>query len=252
MLITKNKLQVLDITQITKWVLFLLSLLIVSPILEPLIILIYIGLFMGGFLILKKPVFSLNILITWIYLSQFYKGQGYFGEFDFYSKIVEKIFILVFLANIFLLSYRSKKNRDDSLLKFNNILIIAHIVLAVLLLINLYNYDYNPYTIFSKFRYLYIYLIILELKFSFRDIRSLFNLLISICIIQVPLTLLQYFRFIKPPSQTTVSGVKWIAGLDDVASGSFGASASPDLSLCLINIAVLLITFGIITKKSPH
>lgn len=204
-------------------------------------------------LVIKKPHINLFFLIIWIFTFDFFKGQGYILYEN--AKTVEKLaFILLFGFILIDKKLHSNQLTDTSsfiktLLSWNALLAIS--LLAGILFVN-FNYPTTK-TIISNLRYFFLFLIIYQLKFNSKECKGLLNLIIALSIIQVPIAIAQFNKII-PPSQTyfTYGGFtyNWEAGLDDVASGTFGAAASAQLSWFLSLISLFLFSYGILIKSN--
>ncbi len=204
-------------------------------------------------IILKKPHINLLFLIIWIFTFDFFKGQGYILYEN--AKSVEKIAYILLLGFI-LIDKKLQSNELIDTASFRKALFSWNALLALSILFGILFVNFNyptTKTIISNLRYLFLFLIIYQLKYSRSECKNLLNLIIALTIIQVPIAFLQFNKII-PPSQTyfTYGGFTydWEAGLDDVASGTFGAAASAQLSWYLSLISLFLFSYGIIIKSN--
>jgi hypothetical protein len=188
----------------------------------------------------------LLFIIALIYLSPFFIGQGWIT-----NNIVEKYIIKgqIYIIITFIVlnkNYWFSYNPHRSLAKWGLyflILIVISDVLHFSLQVNAINQIY----------FILLFFLVYFIPKSHEFYRQLLNFLVAIGLLQVIISFLQVNQIIPPATKvmsiTEGQSFMWVAGLDDVASGTFGAAASNVTTWFATLIFMFLFSLGYVTKK---
>jgi hypothetical protein len=106
---------------------------------------------------------------------------------------------------------------------------------------------------FNQLNFIFVFFLVYFLSGRSIFSKELINFLIALGILQVIVSYLQVNQIIPPASKdmSIIEGQSfiWVAGLDDVASGTFGAAASNVTSWFCTILFLFLFALGNITKK---
>jgi hypothetical protein len=116
--------------------------------------------------------------------------------------------------------------------------------------------DQSPFVVITISSFFMIYLILQAKGMTPLQYQKLLNLFLAAAILQTVVSFLQVSEIIPPPSTMMDDGVggqfEWIAGLDDVASGTFGSAAGHLTSWYTALISLLLLLVWSLTKKTSY
>jgi hypothetical protein len=200
------------------------------------------------FLIKGNHYRTMEYWLIWYLCYNFYQGQLYFNisVVENYVANPPKLLFLIFIYNFNYIRTRLK----DSVLNKGVLAFSVSLLLGSLI---------NGQSIFAFIDDIPFFLIFfIFIGFKFDDIQSkgLLNLFIAIGILQSVVSFLQVGQIIPPPTTIMDDGGgginTWVAGLDDVASGTFGASASHLTSWYAALVGFFLILVFAILKKIKY
>lgn len=211
---------------------------------------IYLIIIISGFVTnnTENKIRSILLSVTWFFIYGFFVGQQ-----SFMIPVVEKI--LVKPGLIFFLLLLIDVSSKYSSYKVDNI-VRLHFILFLIIIISLFISPNSFSVLLTRHSYFFLYWLLLNLSIDQNEpnfFKSGLGLLISLAIIQVVIAYLQVFGHIPPPSIKLNLGdgevMDWTSGLDDMASGTFGAMQSPDTSWFQTLIFGLCLTFSIIGRS---
>ncbi len=171
----------------------------------------------------QKRHLIVYFLIIWLYLNNYYIGQMYITRTNLYNILFNgKLYTLIFFVSV----YKSNWLHD----KFNKKLIYWSLGFVVFALISNILHLKFKIGFLNQANVILMFLIILNLKGSSAFNQKILTLLISLGFLEVIISYLQVFQILPAPmkNMSEIAGQYYlhIAGLDDVASGTFGANAS--------------------------
>lgn len=197
-------------------------------------------------LLLNKKDELILFLILWLYLYSFFVGQGWIT-----NNLVAKYFIKgqLYVLIAFLFYFKEKWIQFE----LNKKLVIwASLFLSIAIVSDISHSTLNPNFV-NEVYFIGLFLLILNIPHGKYFEKKVINLLIAMAILQVIISFLQVNQYISPPikEMNTITGQKflWVAGLDDVASGTFGAVASNVTSWFETIMMLIFFSYGILQRK---
>lgn len=189
---------------------------------------------------------SIEYWLMWFFCYGFYNGQGYFTV-ELVSKYVAKPpFILFILFLIFLkrIPFRLKKAGY----------IKTWTIFLGLSLVSLVTHAQSPFVLITTSSFFVLYMLIQGKGLSRHSCNHLLNLFVSVAILQTAVSIVQLTQLIPPPAKMMDDGsggqIEWVAGLDDVASGTFGPGTAHVVSWYASLITLLcILTWAMCRKK---
>ena len=198
--------------------------------------------------ITKKYYRSIELLLIWLFIGNFFIGQGYITN-EFISKYFAKPQFLLFLIFILFWNEVPKSILKENYLKIWIFFILISFLSAIF-------QSQSPFVIITISAFFIFYLLLQANILCLYQYHNIMNLLISVAILQTIVSILQVSEIIAPPSKMMSDGnggqFEWVAGLDDVASGTFGPGASFLASWYAALISLLLFITWILTHKTSY
>jgi hypothetical protein len=174
-------------------------------------------------LITNRTDALLLFIISLIYIGRFYVGQGWVTNIIVEKYLLKGHIYVVIPFVIFAKNYWFKKYIERRYIKW------AITFLLIVLILDLLHFSFNA-NIINMITFILLFFLILNMPKSNKFDTYLINLLIAVGVLQVIISYLQVNQFISPPRlEMTIDGSEsflWVAGLDDAASGTFGAVQS--------------------------
>lgn len=197
----------------------------------------------------KQNLFKvLEVFIIWLSISNFFIGQGYI-TFDFTSKYIAKPSFLLFVIFLFYI-----KKIPIKFFKTNYIYV--WIIFLILTLLSSITQGQSPFVVITVSSFFLAFLILQVNDIPRIKLPRILNLVVAIAILQTIVSILQVSGMISPPSTIMPDGsggyFKWEAGIDDVASGTFGPAASSTTSWFASLIALFMLFVWAFTKKNKY
>lgn len=200
------------------------------------------------FCIIKNISKAIEIFIIWFTISNFFVGQGYI-MFEVVSKYIAKPSFLLFVIFLFFIN-----NIPTKFFKANYT--YTWIVFLILTLLSSITQNQSPFVIITISSFFLFFLLMQSRAISNSQYAKYLNLFVAIAVIQTIVSLLQVTNLIAPPSAMMPDGsggyFKWEAGIDDVASGTFGPAASATTSWYIALISLFMIIMWAHTKKIKY
>jgi hypothetical protein len=184
-------------------------------------------------------------LILWIYLHRFFYGLGYLSlnTVSLYSKLT---YIMLIGYFIFDRSFFADLVADRFFKRISLVTGLFVILIAFSFLVN----HFKILRLIDYFDYYILFLFFYVIKTEKGYLENLLYLFFLICIIEIPVAILQSRFIIPAASISDVSGQStWSALLDDAASGTFGPTASASLSWFLSFVFLCLFSIGLYKKS---
>lgn len=195
----------------------------------------------------KLYTHQIYLLFIWFFIYEYFIGVGLL-----HSSGPDVSSATTFFA-LFTIFINSKRLGESLNNKHIRSLLYLHFLLFLCLLISFIINNYKPLRLIRFFDYFLIFISILSTNFKLRDYGNMVNLLFAIGIFQIPVTFAQYYRLVPAPTVNPVTNRLGSSlhetGLDDIACGTFGAISSPDLSLFLSLLALILFIYGLKMRK---
>lgn len=186
--------------------------------------------------------------IIWLICFGFYQGQ-LFIKTEAISKYIAKPSFLLFV--IFIVFFHKIPARA----KLSRYIMVWIAFLALALMSLLYHGE-SPFVIITASAFFVIYLTLKGTTISREHCYQLFNLFTAATILQTTVCILQVAQIIPPSSRMMDDGsggqFEWIAGLDDVACGTFGPVSGHLVSWYVSMMALFFILVWTINRKSKY
>lgn len=177
-----------------------------------------------GWLLMNKKFNTLTyFLIIWLYLNNYFIGQQYIINSKIYNYLFNgNLYTLLF----FIYSFKKKwiyNSLNKQLFSWSISLIIFVFISNILHLLFKLSFLHSANVVL-------LFLIVQNIQTKKNFEKNILLILISIGFFEVIISYLQVTQVLPPPikDMATMGGQNflWIAGLDDIASGTFGAAAS--------------------------
>lgn len=198
------------------------------------------------FSITKNLYRSIEVYLIWFFTSNFFVGQGYITNAFIFTYIAKPSFLLFIIFVIFISRISSK----DLNVKY----IIVWILFLILTLLSSITQRQSPFVIITISSFFIIFLVLQVKGLTIRHYHNILNIFVAVAVLQTIVSLLQVSELIQPASKMMGDGdgdqYEWIAGLEDVACGTFGAAASHIVSwFSALMSLFLLLVWSITTKR---
>ena len=233
-----------DFKTIVKYLLFVGITLVAGAFLKNLIA-IFFTLAIFYFSITKNLFRALELFFIWLFISNFFIGQEYITSLII-SKYIAKPYFLIFIIFIYFFNRIPRNLLQSGYLK-------VWISFLILSLISAISQGQSPFVIITVSAFFITFLIMQAKGIKPEEYSKFLNLFIAIAIIQTIVSYLQVSEVITAPTKIMEdedgSQIEWVAGLDDVASGTFGPAASHITSWFAGLISVFMLLMWATTKK---
>jgi len=206
------------------------------------IALLFVGLIVY-YCITRNLYRAVETFFIWFFLSNFFIGQGYLTN-EFIIKYIAKPHFLLFVIFLFFLNKIPKK-----ILQARYIYMWFFFLLLTLL--SSVTQGQSPFVIITISGFFIMYLLMQAKGITHRQNQNILNLFVAVAISQTIVSILQVTELI-PASSKVEGGEVIIMGLDDVASGTFGAASSHLTSWYAALISLFLLLMWLITKNNSY
>jgi len=241
------KLDFLEYKTIIRYLLVISTLLMAGYYLKDVIAILFI-LTILSFLITNNVFKAIEVFFVWFFIYNFFIGQDYITNI-FISKYLAKPSFLLFV--IFICFFFKIPSR-----LFDTRFVRAWIFYLILVLISSVTQGQSPFVIISASSFFLVFLLLQARGISGDQYNRLLNLFIAVAIIQTVVSYLQVTQIIAPPTKMMDDGsggkYLWDAGLDDVASGTFGAGASHLTSWFAAFMSLFMLIMWASTKNNKY
>lgn len=191
---------------------------------------------------------AIETFSVWFFISNFFFGQGYI-TIELISKYIAKPSFLLFVIFLFFINKIPQRLLHARFVK-------VWIIFLILTLLSAITQGQSPFVIITISSFFMMYLILQAKGLDQKQYMKLLNLFVAVAIIQTVVSYLQVSGLIAPPTKTMDLGsgekFEWTAGLDDVASGTFGAAASHITSWYAALISIFMILMWSSTKNNNY
>ena len=191
---------------------------------------------------------SIEYWLIWFFAYGFYTGLGLI-KIEPVAKYIAKPSFLLFI--IFLAIFHKVPDRIKNS-KFS----ILWLIFLGLSLLSILFHKQSPFILITYSSFFFVYYILRSGIFTVDHCRSLLNLFIATAILQTLTCVMQVAQLIPPASKMMDDGsgakMEWVAGLDDVATGTFGAVSGHVVSWYVSMIALFCILVWTVTRKSKY
>lgn len=196
-------------------------------------------------LLRNKRDFLVLFLIFWVFLYEFYIGQGWVNN-EIVSKYMIKGQFYIIITFFVFFERRWVDSRIEKKLFLWSMFFLLVVVFSDFMTLGL-----KPNFINQVF-FVYLFLLVINLPKK-RDFNTrLLNLIVAIGLLEVVICFLQVKQIIPPGSKimpTRTASFLWEPGLDDVASGTFGVGISNVTSWFETMLFIFCFSFGVYKKK---
>jgi hypothetical protein len=200
------------------------------------------------FAFMKHKFRTIETFFVWFFTYNFLLGQGYITV-EIVSKYIAKPSFLLFLVLILFI-------KSISLRVINTKYIIIWGFFLLLALLSSITQGQSPFVIITISSFFMIYLLLQAKGITPLQCRKLLNLFVAAAILQTVVSFLQVSEMIPPPTRMMDDGAggqfEWVAGLDDVASGTMGPGSGHITSWYAATVCLLLLLVWSITKKMSY
>ncbi|MCK5134016.1 MAG: hypothetical protein KAR40_17940 [Candidatus Sabulitectum sp.] len=204
---------------------------------------------MAGFLffiVSKSNSNYILFLIFWLYISNFYGGQGWITN----SAVAKLINARYYIFFVFIVYFNKLSTRNS----FDNNMLIWTVIYLILIIFRdiVVSHTFGLGILIIPY-YVYVYYII-QLPSNTAFNNNLFNLLIAIGILQLIVSVMQVNGIIPPPIATPsglYAGFALVkSGIDDAAVGTMGSIASNQTSWLGTILFLFLGTIGFLKNSN--
>jgi hypothetical protein len=241
------KIDFLDSKTILKYIAIITILLFSGGILKDAIALLF-ALLIFYFSLTKNLYRAIEFFLIWLFISNFFIGQGYINS-ELISKYIAKPAFLLFVIFLIFINKIPRQIFHATYLKIWLVFLIMAFISAV-------TQGQSPFVIITISTFFMLFLILQAKGLNPEQYNKFLNLFIAVAIIQTFVSYLQVTGIISPPSKMMDDGkggqFEWIAGLDDVASGTFGAGSSHITSWYAALISLFLFITWAVTKNKLY
>ena len=237
----------INMKSILKYIILISSTLILGYFIKDAIALVVVALLF--IFCLSKNVFrSIELCLIWLFIFDFYVGQDCFSLEIIHKYIAKPSFLILLLFIVFV-------DRIPKTLFKSNFTIFL-VLYCVLTFTSSFINHQSPFALISTIPFFLIFFLLNAKGLTVRNYNSLLNLFVAVGVLQTVVSYFQVSGIIPPPTKLMASAdgtkYKWIAGLDDVASGTFGATSSFYTSWYAALISLFLLLMWSITKKRSY
>ncbi len=199
--------------------------------------------------IVKKDLYrAIEVFFIWFFIYGFFIGQG-FISINVLSKYVIKPSFFLFIIFLFFIDRIPVK-----LLKAR--FITTWIIFLLLSLWSSVIQGQSPFTIITVSSFFLMYLLVQAKGIRSFQYQKLLNLFVAAAILQTIVSFLQISQIIPPSFKMMDDSfggqVKWVPGLDDIASGTFGTGSSHITSWYAALISLFLILVWSLTRRKEY
>ncbi len=191
---------------------------------------------------------TLESFFIWFFLYGFFVGQEYFSSrivSDYISKPTYLVFI-IFICFIQQIPFKLFKTK----------FMVTWILFTCTSVVGTIIQGQSPLSITSWSLFFIFFFIVQRKGILPWQHNKILNLFVAVGIIQSIVSLLQVSQMIAPSTTMMPNGYggyyKWVAGLDDVACGTFGPVSSHIVSWYAALISLLLVLTWSLTKKRKY
>ena len=206
------------------------------------IALLFVGLIVY-FCITRNLYRAIETFFIWFFLSSFFIGQGYLSN-EFIIKYIAKPHFLLFVIFLFFLNKIPKMVLQAKY-------IYMWFFFLLLTLLSSVTQGQSPFVIITISGFFIMYLLMQAKGITHGQNQNILNLFVAVAITQTVVSILQVTELI-PASTKVEGGEVVIMGLDDVASGTFGAAASHLTSWYAALMSLFLLLMWLITKNNSY
>lgn len=200
------------------------------------------------FSVTKNLFRAIETFFIWFFISNFFIGQEYITS-ELISKYIAKPYFLLFVVFLFFLNKIPINLLKSGFLK-------VWVIFLTITLLSAITQGQSPFVIITASAFFIIYLLIQTKGINTDHLTKFLNLFIAIAIIQSIVSYLQVSELITAPVKMMDDGsggqFEWEAGLDDVASGTFGPAASHITSWYAALISLYMLLMWTSTKNKNY
>lgn len=242
-----NKLDFLDYKIVIRYLLLISAVLFAGAFLENVLAILFI-LAIFYFLITKNVYKTIEVFMIWFFISNFFIGQGYITSIFISKYVAKSSFLLLVIFIYFFFQIPSKLLHSGFVRVWILYLFIA--------LLSAVSQGQSPFVIITASSFFMMFLLFQAADITGDQYNKLLNLFIAVAILQTAVSYLQVSQIIPPSSKIMEDGaggtLQWEAGLDDVASGTFGAGNSHITSWNAALISLFLLLMWGLTKNRKY
>jgi len=191
---------------------------------------------------------SMEWWIIWLFCFGFYQGQLLIKT-EAIAKYVAKptfLLFLVFVVFFYKIPPQAKLSRY----------IISWIAFLALALLSLVYHGQSPFVLITASAFFILFIVLRGSTLTEKNCFQLFNLFTAAAILQTIVCILQIAQIIPPSSSQMDDGTggtfEWVAGLDDVACGTFGPVSGHIVSWYVSLMAVFFMLVWTVNRKSKY
>ncbi|MDF2189180.1 hypothetical protein [Paraflavitalea sp. CAU 1676] len=196
----------------------------------------------------KRLFKTIEWWLLWLFCFGFYQGQLYIKT-EAISKYVAKPTFLLFLVFVVFFYHIP---RQIKLSRY----IISWIAFLTLALLSLLYHGQSPFVLITASAFFLVYIVQRGSTITREHCFQLFNLFTAAMILQTSMCILQVAQIIPPSSSMMDDGsggqFEWVAGLDDVACGTFGPVSGHIVSWFASLMALFLILAWTVNRQSKY
>lgn len=200
------------------------------------------------FSITKNRFKAIEFFLLWFFISGFFVGQGLIMNLIISNYFAKPAFILL-IVFVFNFKYIPRHLYSAKFL-------ITWVIFLVITLLSSITQGQTPFVVISISSFFILYLLLQSKGITNHQYKSYLNLFIAVAVVQTIVSFLQISEIIPASTRMMESDsggtFLWSAGLDDVASGTFGASASHTTSWYAALISLFMFLMYSFCKRNIY
>ena len=191
---------------------------------------------------------ALELFLIWFFIANFFIGQGYL-TIELLSKYISKPYFLLVIIFVFFFKYIPKRFLFPKYIIFWILFLIVSFLSAT-------TQGQSPFGLITASSFFLLFMLMQARGIKRDHYYKFLNLFVAAAVIQTGVSVLQVLQIIPPPSEMMDNGsggqFLWVAGLDDVASGTFGPAASPNTSWFAALMVLFMLIMWVFSKRNIY
>lgn len=200
------------------------------------------------FSVVRNLFRAVEVFLIWFFISGFFIGQSLISSAIIINYVAKPSFLLLIVIAFFINKFPRRL--------FNTKYLEYWFLFLITVLISSLTQGQTPFVVISISSFFLLFILLQATGISVNQYKSYLNLFVAVAVIQTIVSFMQVSELIPAPSRIMQSDsggeFLWIAGLDDAASGTFGASASHTTSWYAALIALFMFLMYSYTKRKAY
>jgi hypothetical protein len=237
----------LDVKSVLRYLLIFAIVLVGGVVAREAFALLVVAVFL--FYVASRRLFkTMEWWIIWLFCFGFYQGQLLIKTAAIAKYVAKPTFLLflVFVVFFYKIPPQAKLSRY----------IISWIAFLVLALLSLVYHGQSPFVLITTSAFFLLFIVLRGTTLTEKNCFQLLNLFTAAAILQTVVCILQVAQIIPPSSSMMDDGsggqFEWVAGLDDVACGTFGPVSGHIVSWYVSLMAVFFMLVWTVNRQSKY